>query len=59
MVDPSTATFFAVASSMLTAPCTFLTTEVFLIALKESVSDLLATRVATVLVVELFDALTL
>jgi hypothetical protein len=59
MVDPSTATFFALAESMLTAPCTFFTTEVFLTSLEEFVSDLLATRLATVLVVELFDALTL
>jgi carbonic anhydrase len=59
MVDPSTAMFFAVAESKLTAPCTSLTTWVVLVADSELSSDLLADRLATVLVAKLFDALTL
>ena len=50
--------FFALASSKLTAPCTSLTTEVFFTEVLDFVSDVLATRDATVLVVELSEALT-
>jgi len=59
MVDPSTATFFAVAESRVTAPSTFLVTLVFFTELKESTFDLLATRLVTVLVEDVFDAVTL
>ena len=59
MVDPSTAMFFAVAESKLTAPSTLLTTCVLLTAVEELSSDLLAVRLATVLVAKSFDALTL
>jgi hypothetical protein len=49
----------AEAESMLTAPSTFLVTEVFFVVLRESTFDLLATRLVTVLVDEVFDAVTL
>jgi hypothetical protein len=51
--------FFAVAESKLTAPSTFLTTWVVLFVDNELSSDLLATRLVTVLVAKSFDALTL
>lgn len=59
MVDPSTAMFFALASSRLTAPWTLCTTERFWTSVLDRVSEVLATRVAAVLVVKAFDALTL
>jgi hypothetical protein len=57
-VEPSTATLVAVALSMPTAPWMLSTTEVFFTEVSELVSDLLVTRLATVLVELLSTELT-
>ena len=56
MVDPSTAMFFAEADSKLTAPSTLCVTARVSMFVSECMSDLLATRVATVLVEALSEA---
>ena len=52
-LDPSTAMLLALAEPRLTAPSTFCTSEALLTAVLELVSDLLETRLATVLLAEL------
>ena len=58
IVEPSTAMLVAEASSRLTAPSTLSVTLVLLTEVLDFMLELLATRLATVLVAKLFEALT-